>query len=69
MIIAGVYASAFLFFLFLNCYVCINTRNKIFYICIKTRNSNESHPGIYFRIGVSPHDKNKFIHNSKLTKS
>ena len=30
--------------------------------CIKTRNSNESHPGIYFRIGVSPHDKNKFIH-------
>ena len=29
--------------------------------CIKTRNSNESHPGIYFRIGVSPHDKNKFI--------
>ena len=35
--------------------------------CIKTRNSNESHPGIYFRIGVSPHDKNKFIHiqNSK----
>lgn len=36
--------------------------------CIKTRNSNESHPGIYFRIGVSPHDKNKFIHIQK-TKS
>ena len=34
--------------------------------CIKMRNSNKSHPGIYFRIGVSPHDKNKFIHNSKL---
>lgn len=34
--------------------------------CIKTRNSNESHPGIYFRIGVSPHDKNKFIHIQKL---
>lgn len=29
---------------------------------MKTGNSNESHPGIYFRIGVSPHDKNKFIH-------
>lgn len=28
----------------------------------RTGNSNESHPGIYFRIGVSPHDKNKFIH-------
>lgn len=58
-----------LFFLFLNCYVYIKTRNKIFYICTETRNSNESHPGIYFRIGVSPHNKNKFIHNSKLTKS
>lgn len=34
--------------------------------CIKTRNSNESHPGIYFRIGVPPHDKNKFIHIQKL---
>lgn len=35
---------------------------QIFYIRAETRNSNESHPGIYFRIGVSPHDKNKFIH-------
>lgn len=34
--------------------------------CAKTRNSNESHPGIYFRIGVSPQDKNNIIHNSKL---
>lgn len=30
---------------------------QIFCICMKTRNSNESHPGIYFRIGVSPMTK------------
>lgn len=42
-----------------------NEKQKNFYFkCIKRRNSNKSHPGIYFRIGVSPHDKNKFIHNS-----
>ena len=37
---------------------------------MKTRNSNESHPGIYFRIGVSPQDKTQFIHiqNSKHMK-
>lgn len=51
--IAGVYASAFLFFIF-------------YFKCTEMRNSNKSHPGIYFRIGVSPHNKNKFIHNSKL---
>lgn len=34
--------------------------------CAKTRNSNESHPGIYFRIGVSPQDKAQIIHNLKL---
>lgn len=49
--IAGVYASAFFIFYFLNC--CVYTR---------TRNSNESHPGIYFRIGVSPQDKTQIIH-------
>nr|DAN12581.1 MAG TPA: propeller protein [Bacteriophage sp.] len=26
-------------------------------ISAETRNSNESHPGIYFRIGVSPQNK------------
>ena len=64
--IAGVTASAFLLF---------RRKKKYFFDfsncdkCVKTRNSNESHPGIYFRIGVSPHDKNKFIHNSKRIKS
>lgn len=39
--------------------------------CIKTRNSNESHPGIYFRIGVSPMTKTNLFtfknskHNEK----
>lgn len=61
-------AEYFIFFIFK--LLCVHKDEKqIFYICTETRNSNESHPGIYFRIGVSPHDKNKFIHNSKLTKS
>lgn len=53
--IAGVYASAFLFYFFYFCFTSV-----------KMRNSNESHPGIYFRIGVSPQDKTQIIHNSKL---
>nr|DAG60130.1 MAG TPA: hypothetical protein [Caudoviricetes sp.] len=74
--IAGVYASAFLLFgrkknIFLIFRTAVNVHKreiKIFYfVSTKTRNSNESHPGIYFRIGVSPQDKNKFIHkHSKL---
>lgn len=36
--------------------------------CAKTRNSNKSHPGIYFRIGVSPQDKNNIIHNIQNSK-
>lgn len=65
-------AGYFIFYFFLNCCVCGNKKQKYFFDfsncdkCIKTRNSNESHPGIYFRIGVSPHDKNKFIHIQKL---
>ena len=50
-------------------YVQKRETKNIFYKYTKMRNSNESHPGIYFRIGVSPHDKNKFIHNSKRIKS
>ena len=51
--------------------MCKDEKQKYFFDfsnrgkCVKTRNSNESHPGIYFRIGASPHDKNKFIHNIK----
>lgn len=44
---------------------------QIFCICMKTRNSNESHPGIYFRIGVPPMTKTNLFtfknskHNEK----
>jgi len=59
--IAGVNSLGFFlfYFLFLNC--CVYTER---------RNSNESHPGIYFRIGASPQDKTQFIHiqNSKHMK-
>lgn len=46
----GLRLGFFYFFLFLNCYVCIKTRNKIFYICTETRNSNNCLPRLEFRI-------------------
>lgn len=59
-------AEYFIFFIFK--LLCVHKDEKqIFCICMKTRNSNESHPGIYFRIGVSPHDKTNLftIQNSR----
>lgn len=75
-LLAGAYNLGFFIFYFLFFkLLCVYGKDKQKYFfdfsncgkCVKTRNSNESHPGIYFRIGVSPHDKNKFIHiqNSK----
>ena len=66
-------AEYFIFFYFLKL-LCVYRKEKQKYFfdfsncdkCVKTRNSNESHPGIYFRIGAPPHDKTQFIHNSKL---
>jgi hypothetical protein len=66
-------AEYFIFFIFRLLCVYGKAKQKYFFYfsncckCIQTRNSNESHPGIYFRIGVSPpQDKTQFIHNSKL---
>ncbi|MEE0041083.1 hypothetical protein [Catenibacterium sp.] len=61
-LLAGAYNLGFFYFLFSKLLCVYKDEKQIFYIRTETRNSNESHPGIYFRIGVSPHDKNKFIH-------
>ena len=74
-LLAGAYNLGFFIFIFyFLTVVCVQKgETKIFFFdfsncdkCVKTRNSNESHPGIYFRIGVSPQDKTQIIHNSKL---
>lgn len=65
-LLAGAYNLGFFIFYFLFFkLLCVYRKEKqkyFFYFsncckCIQTRNSNESHPGICFRIGVSPHDK------------
>ena len=74
--IAGVYASAFLFYFFifkLLCahkdakqifYICAETGNKIFYLFTETRNSKNYTPGLQIQIRIPPSSlsRHKLVH-------